>query len=401
MRFLRVLIGLMLILAAGFIIVGEQLSGASSGAVVNARLTTLQSPIAGEISMSNLALGSLVGEGEQIARISDPLVDDIRLADLRLERNLAQAERGQITDQIAAIDDSLEILTNRARQYGRERIRQLEAEIEAARSNAAAAEARLEQAQGTLDRVVQLSERGVATEAAFDAATADARVAERLLEQNRSQLRVLEIQLEAARDGIFLGDSYNDAPYSEQRAEELQLRRRELEADLDAVSARLSAITERINAEQRRVNLLSEAVVVANVSGRLWEVLAADGERVQRGEDIMRLVDCNSTFVTLSVAESVYNRLQIGDPAQFRPNGESIVYEGTVSRLAGSGAATVYSNLAVAPSGEHLERYDVTLLVPDLALDPALGCAIGRTGRAFFQSRPLDWARGLLSRLSP
>ena len=139
----------------------------------------------------------------------------------------------------------------------------------------------------------------------------------------------------------FLGDSYNDAPYSEQRATELQLRRRELEADLDEVTARIASLGERINAERRRVNRLGEAVVHANVKGRLRELLAADGERVQRGEDLARLVDCDSTIVTLSVAESVYNRLEIGDEAEFRVNGETIVHKGTVSRLAGSGAGPV------------------------------------------------------------
>tara|TARA_R110002020_G_scaffold20374_54_gene69732 strand:- start:18024 stop:19229 length:1206 start_codon:yes stop_codon:yes gene_type:complete len=397
LRILRIVLGLIIIFGAGFIIVGEQLSGASSGAVINAQLTTLQAPISGELDMPDHALGALVAEGEEIASISDPLVDDIRLADLRLERNLIRAERARRVEQTAALNDSLNILTDRARRYGRERIRQLEAQIGAAESNASSARARLDQAQGTLSRVEQLSQRGVSTIAAFDAASADAHVAERTLEQSQSEKRILEIQLEAARAGIFLGDSYNDAPYSEQRAEELHLQRNELEAEISELTTRMTAIAERINSEQRRVNRLSEAVVSANVSGRLWEILAADGERVQRGEDIARLVDCDATVVTLSVAESVYNRLHIGDPARFRLNGESSVYEGTVSRLAGSGAAGVYGNLAVAPSRQHLERYDVALLVPRLAADPGLRCAIGRTGRAFFDRRPLDGIRNFLS----
>lgn len=64
-------------------------------------------------------------------------------------------------------------------------------------------------------------------------------------------------------------------------------------------------------------------------------------------------------------------------------------------RLAGAGAATVYRNLAVAPSSKHLERYDVTLLVSGLKDDPELACAVGRTGRVFFERRPLDWLRRL------
>ena len=70
------------------------------------------------------------------------------------------------------------------------------------------------------------------------------------------------------------------------------------------------------------------------------------------------------------------------------------VFDASVARLAGSGAATVYEHLAVAPSQKHLERYDVLLLVPGLAADPEIGCIIGQTGRAFFDRRPLDLFRG-------
>ena len=67
-----------------------------------------------------------------------------------------------------------------------------------------------------------------------------------------------------------------------------------------------------------------------------------------------------------------------------------------LARLAGSGAETVYRNLAVAPSQRHLQRYDVAVDVPGLAEDAGLACAIGRTGRVFFAARPLDWLRGLI-----
>jgi hypothetical protein len=41
------------------------------------------------------------------------------------------------------------------------------------------------------------------------------------------------------------------------------------------------------------------------------------------------------------VRESLYNRLSVGDPARFRLLGDGRVYEGTVARLAGSGAETI------------------------------------------------------------
>lgn len=93
-------------------------------------------------------------------------------------------------------------------------------------------------------------------------------------------------------------------------------------------------------------------------------------------------------------APPCYNDLSPGDPARFRPSGGDATFEGTVARLAGSGAETIYRNLAIAPSVRHLERYDVAIVVAVLREDPELACAVGRTGQVFFQDRPLDWLRG-------
>ena len=131
------------------------------------------------------------------------------------------------------------------------------------------------------------------------------------------------------------------------------------------------------------------------MNGRLWELRVEDGESVQRGDALMILLDCDSVIVTLSVTESVYNGLSIGDEARLRLSGDVRNFLGNITRLGGSGAQTLYRSLAVAPSQEHLERFDVALLVPGLATADGLDCPVGRTGRAFFQRRPLDWLRGL------
>lgn len=399
MKSIRILLGILIVLGAAFIIVGEQLARASSHAVVNARLTTVRAPIAGRLDLEPKALGSLVEQGELLGRLEDPLVDVIRLNDLLLEREMAETERNRISEQISAINDSLDILSNRADSYRTERIRSLEAEAEAGQSRLASAQARVDEARGALERSRQLADRGVDTTSNLERVQANMTVAERFFDEVKSNNSATDVQLSAARKGVFLGDSYNDAPYSEQRSEELDLQRRELENELEAVNARISSLIERIARERRRVNDLAAAQIDANVNGRVWSVLAAGGERLERGQDVMRLVDCASTMITLSVPESVYNRLRIGDTGEFRLNGSESVYHGTVSRLAGSGAATIYQNLAVAPSRRALEQFDVTLLLSDLSREDQLSCAIGRTGRVFFESRPLDQLRSFVAEL--
>ncbi len=395
MRLTRLVIGVLVILVAGFIIAGEQLAGASADAVINARLTTIRAPIAGSLGIERRPLGSTVTVEEALGSIRDEIVDDIRLNDLLLEHSVSTAEAKRLRDTIAAIESTIAALSERSQSYKAERIRQLEAELKSSQAQIAAAQARVEEAAAAFSRSEQLSRRGLEASASFERMRTAQRVAMLELEDARQRAEASDIVLQSARRGTFLGDGYNDAPYSEQQISELSLRVLELKSALATEEARMKALDQRIAAERLRVNRLGGTELRSNVNGRVWEVMAGDGETVQRGQDLMRLIDCQSTIVTLSVTEAVYNQLELGSSAIFRVGSNGRSFDGTVTRLAGSGAETIYRNLAVAPSEKHLERYDVALLVPGLREDPDLGCAVGRTGRAFFEARPLDLLRGI------
>lgn len=387
MRYGRLILGAVVILVALWIVVGEQMAGASANAFVNARLSTLRAPVAGVIVMPERELGSSVSKEEELARVSDRLVDGVRLDDLMMDEGLLEAEVLRLdalrTETVALID----ALGDRAARYATERIAELELQLAHARTRLALLEAGAD--EGALDSPLDQGQSGNPGETRATGIS---------LEYARERVGVLEIALRAARAGTYLGDGYNDAPHAEQRRIELQTALTETEVAFDAAVARLGVLRDRIARERLRVNRLTGSALAATVDGQLWEVLAADGETVQRGQDVLRLVDCGSLIVTVSVTEGIYNRLRIGDSAVFRLMGESRRYDGSVIRLAGSGAGTIYENLAVRPGQRHLERHDVALLVPGLRQNPEIGCAIGRTGRVFFASRPLDWLRDLLVR---
>lgn len=385
MRYSRLVIGLLLIVLALWVIASEQMAGASADAVVNARLSTVRAPIAGTITMQPRALGSSVNRGEEIASVTDPLVDIVRLNDLEMERGFAAAEVARLTSHSEDIATQIADLTTRGQAYHTERLAEIETRLSHARTRLALLERGVAD-DGTLTGLVEDGQSGN---------QGDPRVAGMALEYARERVAVLEIALRAANADVFLGDGYNDAPYSEQRRNELETSHAALLAELIQASARLDTIAARIGVERQRTTTLGSAALLSTVDGQVWEVLAANGETVQRGQEVLRLMDCGESMVTVSVTESTYNRLNIGDAAVFRLAGDGRAFDATIIRLAGSGAATIYQNLAVAPSQRHLERYDVALLVPALQETPELRCAIGRTGRAFFDTRPLDWLRDL------
>ena len=302
MRFGRLFFGLAVILLALWVIIGEQITGVSSDAVVNARLSTVRAPIAGTLDMPMRPFGMSIRADDELATLNDPLADKVRYNDLRMERAFAAAE---------------------------------------------------------VERLVAFG---------ADQVPADA-------EQINSDPEVLANR--APRTNTRVGNS-------------------ELAVYLTEARSRLEAIDVRLVDEDARLALLSNASLTAPSDGLLWEILADDGEVVQRGQDILKLMLCDTALVTLSVPVNVYNRLRVGQSAKFRLDGTEALYDGTITRIAGSGAETIYRNLAVAPSIKHLERYDIALLVPKLRENSTLRCTVGQTGRVFFEARPLDRMRDLL-----
>lgn len=390
MRYRRLILGLIAIVVALWIIVGEQMSGASADAVVNAPLVTVRATVAGNLSVPSRQLGARTAEGEVIASIKDPIVDRIQLDDLLMEARLEEATRAQIEALLAETEASRDALLERTQIFRARRLEELRTRLSHAETRLAILEASGAPADEGQERLLDVVEQGT------ERLPGEPRLDGLVLDHARERVEVLKIALRAAEENVFLGDGYNDSPNAEQRAVELASEIAALQTRLTEAENRVAAVGERVDRERLRVNGLTGGEIRSPVTGLLWEVLEADGVNVQRGDPLLRLLDCQATMVTASVTERVYNSLAVGDAARFRLGGSSTVYDATVARLAGSGAETIYRNLAVAPSQRHLERYDVALIVPQLAHLGVEGCMIGRTGRVFFDGRPLDGLRRLL-----
>jgi multidrug resistance efflux pump len=389
MKYNKLIIGIAAVIVALWVIIGEQMSGASADAVVNAPVVTVRASVAGNLELPTRQLGVYVRQGELLATITDSIVDRVHLDDLLMEIRLEEAGRDQIDAQLTqtrAIRDNMQQRTDTYRlnrlEELRERLSRAEARLKILENGAVP---RTDAEQRAVDAVAEDS----------DSLPAEPRIDELVLEHARERVAVLQIAVNAAEQHVFLGDGYNDAPNAEQYMVQLDAEIAGMVTHIAEAEARVAAVQERAGRARVSVNSLTGGELRSPVTGTYWEVLEANGTNVQRGDPLLRLIDCSATLVTLSVTERVYNGLTIGQNAKFRLGGTSDVFDATISRLAGSGAATVYRNLAVAPSQRHLERYDVTLIVPGLREMGTEGCLIGRTGRAFFDTRPLDGLRNL------
>jgi multidrug resistance efflux pump len=159
-RIIRTVIGMVIVIVALVIIVGEQVAGVSSDAVINAQVLILRAPIDGEVTMQVRTLGTRVSANEPLATLSDPRPDDVRLIDLQrdLRRTTIDLERLQgLVDKLKPIRDSF---ARQAEGYSQGRVSQLETRLREALATLEGVQARLRDTDATYRRAAELGRTG-------------------------------------------------------------------------------------------------------------------------------------------------------------------------------------------------------------------------------------------------
>jgi len=391
-RLVKVGLGLALVVVFGWMPLQTLLVASSVEAIVNSRIVTIRSPIDGVVAAAPHDFKAWsAAKGAPVLRVVDDKADRARLDDLRRQLGNLEDERPSLARRLDLAQASLDDLTQQTRQFAAGRVRQLGARIEGLNHDLAAISARFEEADAALIRANSLIKSNAMTVAEAGRLRRDKIVAAENEAAARQKLEEASVELDAANNGYFLGDSYNDRPDSAQRAEDMRLRVGDLAAGLEVRDAQIKRLRTDIADEEARYQNRSDVEVALPVSGRVWEVLTAPGEHVSRGQDLIRLLDCSSAVVTANVSESVYNRLQVGSPVTFRPSAGGEDYAGTIVNLTGIAGAP--ANFAILPATLTKEAYHVTVAVPKIAEGEA--CGVGRTGRVIFEKGAAETSASL------
>jgi len=380
-RTVKSMLGLLIVIIAGVGPLQRLLELSSTEAVVNARLVSLRAPVDGRIEDFAPTIGTAVSRGRLVLHITNRRADRARLDDLQRMVDQIEGERPAIARRLARLKEIHEQIARQARAFQAGRIQELEERVLDLKAQVSATEVSEAEAASTLARTRVLAVSGYQTTVAVERAERDAKVAAHTQKSLNHRLFATEVELEAARRGEYVGDSYNDRPSSLQHADELSVRIVEAEAEVSSRDERLAGLRAALNAENTRYSEMSSAVLSSPIDGQVWEVLVAPGEEVRKGQDLLRLLDCSGALVTVTVRESVFNQLHIGDKTQFRFSNQSGRYEGTIVRMSGSAAPP--DNLAIQATGLSSGGYRVAVSVPELA---SARCGVGRTGTVVFNS---------------
>jgi HlyD family secretion protein len=245
--------------------------------------------------------------------------------------------------------------------------------LDAAESELAASEARLQQAKSRLDTIEDQNKLELA---AADSRVAEAKASVKRAETSRSLLPVKAEEVKAARASV----RRSEAQLAAAVAGEAQNSMRADEASAAAASVR------QIQNQLREVSVRQQDTRLrATMSGTVTRRYIEEGELVtsgvstfSSGTPVLQVADLSSMLVKMSVNEVDVHKVRVGLPVEVRVDGaKDVVFKGRVRRVAPAAGAAVPQGdgggqAAQAPGG--VIRFAVEALVEraDARLRPGM-----------------------------
>ena len=357
------------------------LADQSDRAVINAPITLLTAPIAGDIDTVSVRSGQPVDKGQTIAKLSNTRVDRSTLivlegkADETRERMLAVSrKRASSVEYLSVLDATIKQQADQLKEIFSHEVTELKARISAASSSV------LEKQAG-VDRLSVMVSRNVASSDILKPVEQQRAAAGYERDAETAKLRQKAAQLEGLARGVYVGDELAGlATLSQKRrdvsfdAERLAIEQAELEASVRDQQRLLEA-------EKARLASLAVNTVEAPISGEVLRIGAAVGRHVSAGDTLGTMVNCGQAFVVAIFSYRQGQNLSIGSRVDI--SGPGLATAGTVSEILPKTSDKVDEQYAVPfPQTERRELY-VLVEIDDGATggqvsSRASACNVGR-----------------------
>jgi multidrug resistance efflux pump len=357
-------------------------------AVVNADVVTLRAPVEGQVMAAGGAnVGERVAAGQVLARVDAVRPETARRDGLAMElagaRRLAEALSEEQRD-LDRLDDELAGRGIAYRAAARQRLALARAESEARLAGAEAAAART---AAELTRKQLLAAKDLVAPVAVEAAQADHKEARAAIAEARAELAQVKAELSAVKDGIFVVGANNDAPYADQRRDEVRIKRAARRVDAAQAETRVAELARQLDTEQAQADKLSRAELIAPAAGVVWQRFAAEGDTVRPGDALIGMVDCDRLFLTAVLPRRHFSQLKSGDRARAKLSGIDHPVRAVVQSVRAAGGAQANGAAAVIPAAEEGREVVVTLAILDASLGSRSDnlCQVGQQATVTFQ----------------
>ncbi|HVS37808.1 MAG TPA: HlyD family efflux transporter periplasmic adaptor subunit [Gemmataceae bacterium] len=314
-RFVRRGVGAALVVAALWWLVVPLLFPVTSQAVVNARMVQVRAPIDGAAGDIFHDIGDVVQAGDPLLKVVSSRADTSHLAELTARRSMLAAQRERVASDLETATRTREECRAATRRFYKELVSSLKDSLAEAEARAEAARLGTEAAHVRTARAVRLAVQQVGADSDLDAVRADESVAVKQYQQVEAARAKLEKELHAAEQGFLF---QRDAPSFEQRADDLDAKIPQMQAELKETEDKLAAADKELQDEQRRVDRLSEAAVASPVSGAVWKRNGEPGQAVKQQENLLEIADRDTIFVEALLPQSHLNTIAAGCRAVVR-----------------------------------------------------------------------------------
>lgn len=377
----RVLLGFGLLGLGAWSVVPGMIHPISTDAVVNAEIVTLRAAVEGRLAAGASGVGERVSAGDAVARIQTSHSDLMLESELAVQRNMVAAlaaEELQLIDLDRSLAGRAQAFRTAARRDLELTRRQSEAKVKAVRSDQRRAETELE-------RKRILAAKDLVAPVAVDSARAAADAAKAAAEAEQANLARLNGEIGAVARGAAMPGTGFDAPYAEQRRDEIRLKRAARAVEVAQVNVRIAELERQLTAAPTK-----EAVLIAPVDGVVWQRFAADGDTIRPGDPVVGVVDCDKLFLSAVLPKRYFPQLKSGDRARVSLAGQSSV-RAVVQSVRAAGGAQANTTAAVNPSAQEGKDVVVTLAVSDDRLGNRSDnlCQVGQHATVTFEGAAL------------
>jgi multidrug resistance efflux pump len=389
-RFSKLGLALAFLAAAAYFFNEQVWTSTSLEGTVTSPLITIRSPIDGIVTANSTKIGAQVNQHTPLFVIESHRLDN-RLR-VELEAKLvAYEQQALVIDQkimeLSTLRNQLQERRDAHREATRSRI---EHEISQTTAQLHNAKAVSERRQVELSRAKNLSIDGSVSQATLDDAVLASQQAHFDIERLTASLKRVNVDLTAAKKGILLGEGYSDAPYSQQRIDEISVRLIELHAERQNLKNTRQEIVSRLGEEQQREDNIRMYVMNSPINGAVWNLYIASGAVVAHNAPLADVVDCNCGFVEALIPESRYDDMQIGEKVQVKLRGNSRKIVGTIHSVRGQSAVVNHdSHAARLTPRRTTEAMTVSIAIdPDSLQEVSKGvCQIGRSAKVYFAEK--------------
>jgi predicted deacylase len=355
-------------------------------AVVTGQTAIIRAVQDGYTSLDTLRRGSAVHKGDPIGTLLlSPTGENNSNKSMTLVQTRGRVDA--IEAEVAALQAQIRDLQERTEKNRTARIDDLNSKLAQANTNLEAARAKEAAANSILDRQQKVFSIGYTVKSTVEAAKSTAEAAKLDRNAAEKQIATLQVELAAARDGTFLQDAYNDAAYSQQRADQLRLRVADLQAEAQQQNHLLKLLegdVRQLNTSGRDAASNFSVPILSPASGIVWSVMNS-GQYVRAGDEIARVIDCSELSANATVSAREYAAIKDGDRAVFRQQDQERPWKGKVAwaGVPASNESAASIPATVAPPGLNNLQYSVIVSL-DEALN-ATNCPAGKFGRVIFE----------------